>query len=190
MTWSQKYPFSWAETIHKQSTYCTYNLFLSRYDSSCIHLLMRPLGHIISVSWGHWVFCSSGIPLTPLVKLSLLPPHYCLWLFSWLAPVIPRVPQALLKEWPANPRLPTSTGMHLVLHLFLRQSSAGTWYVALFLSSQKFVTIPVHTAVKEQCERSVLVSCFWPLVKCKSNIYSPPFHSPVSTNSWGKYLAL
>lgn len=41
MTWSQKYPFSWAETIHKQSAYCTYNLFLSRYDSSCIHLLMH-----------------------------------------------------------------------------------------------------------------------------------------------------
>lgn len=176
MTCGQKYPFSWAETIHKQSTYCTYNLLLSWYDSSCIHLLMRPLVHIISVSWGHWVF--------------LLPPHYCLWLFSWLGPMIPRVPQALLKEWPVNPRLPTSTSMHLVLHLFLWQSSTSTRYVALFLSSHKLVTNPIHTAVKEQCEHSFLESCFWPLVKCKSNIYSPPFHSPLSTNSWGKYLAL
>ncbi|KAJ4918589.1 hypothetical protein JOQ06_022114 [Pogonophryne albipinna] len=41
--------------------------------------------------------------------------------------------EALLEEWAANRQLPTSTGMHLVLYLFLRQHSTSFWFT-LFLS--------------------------------------------------------
>lgn len=80
--------------------------------------------------------CPHGSPLRIQSHLEAFSAVSVVFLMALLlaVPIMPRALKALWSEWPTNPLLPTSMGIHLAFQLCCRQRMTSRSYLVLFFS--------------------------------------------------------